>query len=245
MSFVIKFSLLLVLITLVNCDASFLDGFFKMFSPTVNSVTSDSDKGSKGDSKIVGGETSPVHYPYQISLQMQSKGGGGGGFLFFQQPAQNWSHFCGGSVLNENYIITAAHCIEGFNQSRMSVLAGTKDLREESRGSRHLIDNCKVHPEYVELNNSDVAVCRIKTPFPMGENIAPIKLSKEYVGAEENCTLTGWGYTWPFRGTPLPNELQRETLPTITNEECNERGHHVGPKEICTFKGFGHGACGG
>lgn len=103
-------------------------------------------------------------------------------------------------MLNENYIVTAAHCVEGFNISRMSVLAGTRDLRKESDGSRHLIDNCLVHPEYVELNNSDVAVCRIQTPFVFAENIQPIQLSKEYVGGGENCTLTGWGYTTMIRG---------------------------------------------
>lgn len=235
-----KFLLVFLLITVANCDAGFFDRFFG--SKTSNSVNS--NDGSQGDSKIVGGETSPIHYPYQISLQMQARGGGAG-FFFFQQPSSNWSHFCGGSVLNENFIVTAAHCISGFNTSRMSVLAGTKDLRKESDGSRHLIDNCVIHPDYVELNNSDVAVCRIQSPFPMGENIAPIKLSKEYVGGGKNCTLTGWGYTAMIRGFPLPNELQRANLPTITNEECNQKGHNVGPKEICTLSRFGQGACGG
>jgi hypothetical protein len=35
--------------------------------------------------------------------------GGGAGLFFFLQPRSNWSHFCGGSVLNENFIVTAAH----------------------------------------------------------------------------------------------------------------------------------------
>jgi hypothetical protein len=72
----------------------------------------------------------------------------------------------------------------------MSVFAGANDLREESKGSRHPVESCVIHPEYVELNNSDVAVCKIKTPFPLGENIAPIQLDKQYV-EKENCTLTG------------------------------------------------------
>lgn len=241
MSVLIRLSIVFAFITSARCDAGFFDNFFGLKEP--NSVTSNGGS-IKGDSKIVGGEKSPIHYPYQISLQMQTRGGGGG-FFFFQQPPSNWSHFCGGSILNENFIVTAAHCISGFNTSRMSVLAGTSDLRQESRGSRHLIDNCIIHPEYVELNNSDVAVCRLQSPFAMGENIAPITLSKEYVGGGQNCTLTGWGYTSMIRGFPLPNELQRATLPTLTNEECNERGHNVGPKEICTLSRFGQGACGG
>lgn len=127
----------------------------------------------------------------------------------------------------------------------MSIFAGTNDLRKESEGSRHLIDNCLVHPEYVELNNSDVAVCRLQSPLPFSDNIGPIKLSKEYVGGEKDCTLTGWGYTSMVRGFPLPNDLQKANLPTLTNEECNERGHNVGPREVCTLSRFGQGACGG
>jgi secreted trypsin-like serine protease len=64
---------------------------------------------SNGNPRIVGGETSPQHYPYMISLQMERGGGGGGGFpFFFQQPKSNWSHFCGASVYSQNFIITAA-----------------------------------------------------------------------------------------------------------------------------------------
>jgi trypsin len=155
------------------------------------------------------------------------------------------SHFCGGSILNENYIVTAAHCISGFNISRMSVFAGERDLREQSKGSRHLIDDCVIHPEYVELNNSDVAVCKLQSQLTFGENISPIKLSKTYVGGGEECLLSGWGYTSMIRGFPLPNELQKATLPTLENTDCNERGHRVGPREICTLSRFAQGACGG
>ena len=202
---------------------------------------------------MVGGEKSPIHYPYQISLQLQQiyRGGGGEGgggfFSLFQSPSpppSNYSHFCGGSVLNKNFIVTAGHCIDGLAIGRISVLAGTPDLKDEARGSRHLIDDCVIHPEFVELNNSDVAVCRLKSPFKYGKNIAPIALETTYVGGGKECILTGWGYTTMIRGYPLPTDLQRATLPTITNEECIQNGYGVGPREICTSSGFFKGACG-
>lgn len=229
-----KFHLVLVLtLSSVYCSQHGLNFINQLIRNQQHSSSPCKDQ-KQGESRIVGGETSPINYPYQVSLQMQSRGGGGG-FFFFQQPKSNYSHFCGGSVLNENFIVTAAHCISGFNISRMSIFAGEKDLREESKGSRHAVDSCVIHPEYVELNNSDVAVCKLSTPFPLGENISPIELDTTYVGGKENCTLTGWGYTSMIRGFPLPNKLQRANLPTITNEECNEKGHNVGPREICTF----------
>lgn len=127
----------------------------------------------------------------------------------------------------------------------MSVFAGTNDLRKESEGMRIRVEDCKIHPEYVELNNSDVAVCKLQESFTFSEKIQPITLSEEYVGGDETCLLTGWGYTTMIRGLPLPNELQRANLTSLTNEQCNENGHSVGPREICTLTHLGQGACGG
>ena len=67
------------LLTLINCE-SHDERFERLFGPQ--------DTGRSGQTRIVGGENSPVHYPYQISLQMLSRGGGG--FFFFQQPSSNW-----------------------------------------------------------------------------------------------------------------------------------------------------------
>lgn len=81
----VKFLTVSLLFTAIKCEAGIFDNFFGLKSLT----SSKQEEESKGDSKIVGGETSPVHYPYQISLQMQTRGGGGG-FFFFQQPSSNW-----------------------------------------------------------------------------------------------------------------------------------------------------------
>jgi hypothetical protein len=56
--------------------------------------------------------------------------------------------------------------------------------------------------------------------------------------------LSGWGYTTRIKGAPLPSKLQVANFTSLTNDECNERGHSVGPKEICAFK-LGKGACNG
>lgn len=81
--------------------------------------------------------------------------------------------------------------VQGFDTTRMSIFAGTNDLEKENEGQRRLVDNCVIHPDYVELNNSDVAVCKLQEPFEMGDNIQPVDLDTNYVGGGEMCTLTG------------------------------------------------------
>ncbi|KAG5667514.1 hypothetical protein PVAND_015493 [Polypedilum vanderplanki] len=211
-----------------------------------------------GNARVIGGEDAPEHIPYQISMQYKRSNSGAGNPLFpflgiFRKQDSNnnqtqqtkWSHFCGGSVLNENHIVTAAHCVDGMNISRMSIFAGESDLRNEDKGSRHLIESCVIHPDYVELNNSDVAVCKLQTSFPQSEKIQPIPLDKTYVGGGENCMLSGWGYTTRIKGAPLPDKLQRANMTTYTNEECNQRGHNVGPKEICANNSIRSASCNG
>ena len=190
-------------------------------------------------SKIVGGKNAEMT-PYQISLQLFAPTEG---FLFFV-AAKNWTHVCGGAIVNEFYIVTAAHCVKDKTPDKLSVLVGIKNLKEENKVQRHMVEHCLAHPDYVALNHSDIAVCRMKMQFKFGNTVAPIVLSKDEVGGGQNCKLTGWGYTFAIRGTPAPDDLQEGNFTTITNEECIKKGTPVGSKELCTAAEFWKGACG-
>lgn len=71
----------------------------------------------------------------------------------------------------------------------MAVFAGTNDLRDEEGGQRIMVDRCEIHPDYVELNTSDIAVCRLKESFTMSETIQPIEMGTEFVDGGEECML--------------------------------------------------------
>lgn len=101
-----------MMLCLVTCETEF-ERFDRLFGAGAQREAMKQSQAS-GNPRIVGGETSPQHYAYMISLQMQSRGGGGGFPFFFQQPRSNNSHFCGGSIYSENYIITAARECEEF-----------------------------------------------------------------------------------------------------------------------------------
>uniref|UniRef100_A0A1B0DLH4 Uncharacterized protein n=1 Tax=Phlebotomus papatasi TaxID=29031 RepID=A0A1B0DLH4_PHLPP len=124
----------------------------------------------KGD-RIVGGGSAKNPYPYQISLQLFSRG--------------RYHHICGGSIINKRYVVTAAHCVERFQASRLQVLAGTSTL--SSGGETHKVQKFLMHPDYQQLYTSDIALMKIDPPFDFSNpNLATVSYSDEYIeGGEE------------------------------------------------------------
>nr|XP_019563782.2 chymotrypsin-1-like [Aedes albopictus] len=191
------------------------------------------------NSKIVGGTTSSDAVPYQISLQIMARSYYGLGPL-------EWMHNCGGSIVSPLYVVSAAHCLDGIDPARLSVVSGTNDLRDNgSKGTRRKVSWFKIHPDYIELNRSDIGIIKVAEPFTFNAKEQPITYSDKQVGGGVDCVLTGWGYTMPVRIGKTPQDLQEAQLRTITNAECRSRGFPVNPTEICTFTRVGQGACGG
>uniref|UniRef100_A0A6P4F5H6 trypsin n=1 Tax=Drosophila rhopaloa TaxID=1041015 RepID=A0A6P4F5H6_DRORH len=188
--------------------------------------------------RIVGGADVPPgeHVPYQVSLQYKARAG--------------QMHFCGGSIVAPNRILTAAHCCQGLNVSRMSVVAGIRGLNE--RGSRSQVLTYTIHPKYQELVTSDLAVLSIDPALKLNNvSITSIEYQskkKEFVGGGVPVTLTGWGLRLPVPFPFLdevnyPNVLQRMSYHTISNTECKNAGmESVTDTEICARGPF-RGAC--
>lgn len=127
---------------------------------------------------------------------------------------------------------------------RLEILAGTNKL--DTGGERYKVDNYLIHPDYVELNTSDIALIRTTEPFNFSNpNIGIIDYNDEYIDGGVECVLTGWGYTTPIRFGDPPNDLQEVYVPTITNDQCRDEGMSVNPTEICTkSEKLFTGACG-
>lgn len=188
------------------------------------------------DQKIVGGKNAGA-VPYQISLQLCKN--------------ETCYHFCGGVIVNEHIILTAAHCVSNKNFSQLSILAGTSDLRNETNASRHTIATCVIHPDYRPLTTSDIALCKVQIPFVFSATVNKANISRDFVGGGVNCTLTGFGSTSIFREFPFisillyPSKLQESTFLTLTNEECSKKTP-VDQTQICTQTKFlQRGACAG
>ncbi|KAL5273758.1 hypothetical protein ACFFRR_000481 [Megaselia abdita] len=194
-------------------------------------------------SRIVGGSAVKKPVAYQVSLQYKRR-------AFFEWTTlsfQNWDHFCGGSIIAENFILTAAHCLAGFGDdfSKISVLAGT--TKRSSGGTRHYIDKTKSHEKFLNLVSNDIAVIKLKTPIRLDNKTrGAIEIEGDQdIDGEIPVILTGWGFSTPIRIGVLPQTLQVLNYTTISNQKCKEEGFNVSEREVCASKGFLKGACAG
>ncbi|XP_033229489.1 mite allergen Der p 3-like [Belonocnema kinseyi] len=187
--------------------------------------------------RIVNGEDAKAgEIPYQVSLQTYGY------------------HFCGGSVLNENYVITAAHCVVGQEPYYIKVVAATLKLSEPK--VKREIERIIVHKGYDSKNSwkNDIALLKVKIPFKISDELKTVLLPKSNLIISENqkAVVSGWG-SLKFGGY-APDHLQRADLVISGQEFCREaykeENLSIHDSQICAFdpdvkKGACHGDSGG
>ncbi|XP_069779112.1 ovochymase-2-like [Narcine bancroftii] len=157
--------------------------------------------------RIVGGkESQPGSHPWQVSLKRRQL------------------HYCGGTIINAQWVLTAAHCIRGRNiLSVLRVMAGEHDLRKtDSEEQTRTVKRIIVHPKFTAAYpvEYDAALLQLNGNFTFGSNVYPACLPGEDDVFETGtvCTTTGWGRL--SEGGRLPNTQQEVELPIIESENC-------------------------
>lgn len=157
-----------------------------------------------GEGFIVGGTAAKAgDAPYQVSLQRSS-------------------HFCGGSIVSANWIVTAAHCVAGLSASALNIRYNT--LTHNSGGQLIKASTIISHEKYDSYNiDNDIAIIKVATPMTLGQtNAQAIKLPAQGSdpAAGANAYITGWGTTREGSSS-LPTALQAVNVPVVARATCD------------------------
>lgn len=234
------FSKILLLVQIVNGNINYI---IKKFQLSITNIIPFTVTSNNFTERVVGGRDIPKgqFVPYQVSLQ-------------YNIQAKSYKHFCGGSIISKNLVLTAAHCCNGLKIERISVLAGVRDLNDV-QGHRYGVQYCEIHPNYKEFESSDIALIKIYNSFHLNNvSMAIIDVtSAKRVAGNIDVTLTGWGLRLPvqipifqnqFQTLNYPTVLQTVNYNTISDEECRNKGiDRLSKTEICAQGFLLKGAC--
>ncbi|XP_026326869.1 trypsin-2-like [Hyposmocoma kahamanoa] len=161
------------------------------------------------DGKIVGGYNTTIqNIPYQAYLLLQK------GNDYYQ---------CGGSIISNRYILTAAHCLKGIQRAYIRI----GSTQANSGGTMYNSALLQMHPQYnSQTSDYDVGVIRVSRAMTLdGTKSRVIKLADSEMQSEPispgtEILVSGWGTT--SENGETSNNLMAVTVPTVSNEDCNK-----------------------
>jgi len=188
-------------------------------------------EGPARSDKIVGGMEAEEHqWPWIVALFIDDA----------------W--FCGGALISDTHVLTAAHCAE--DAFYFDILAGAHNVRESSEPNRVEITsyNGFTHEDWdsSDLSN-DIALIVLPEPITFNDYIKPSCLPSSGDTADEGemVTAIGWGRPSDSASSISPVLRMVSDLPVISNAECNAIYGIVGPGVVCIDTAGGKGTCNG
>ena len=166
--------------------------------------------------RVLGGDEIDItKVPWQVSLV----------------DAANGKHFCGGSIINNEWILTAAHCVfkDGKLNRNIRVHMGSTSSSNMSEGIIRDCNEVIVYPGYnKESLDNDIALLHLSSPIEFGNAIKKIQLneSEDVLVEGTPVTISGWGnlYYPPFSMPETPDHLQGAKLHVISNSTALNYG---------------------
>ncbi|XP_044265456.1 brachyurin-like [Tribolium madens] len=188
----------------------------------------------KPNPRIIGGhEALPHSIPFQTFLEIYNDG-------------EAW--YCGGSLISQNYVLTAGHCGDGATEVQVT-LGAHKVFETEDTQVKMTSKEIKVHEEYDGgLIVNDIAVIKLPQPVNLTDSVkivalpSKIDVNNTFVGT--TARISGWGLTNGFGD--LSEVLRYVDVNVITNIDCgNQFDEEFVDSILCTSGGSDSGSCDG
>ncbi|XP_042577406.1 trypsin I-P1-like [Cyprinus carpio] len=193
------------------------------------------------NNKIFGGEAATAGaWPWQVSIHITCDGD---------------LCYCGGSLINKDWVLSAAHCLQGFGTSDIMMYfgrlrrSGLNPYETNRTASRIIIHHTFNNPK----NDNDIGLIQLSSSVTFTDYIRPVCLAAagSTFAAGTEIWVTGWGKLHSggeCRFVPFPDILQEVQVPIVSNSDCyNAYGGLITNNMICAglIKVGGKGSCQG
>ncbi|CAL1273453.1 unnamed protein product [Larinioides sclopetarius] len=161
------------------------------------------------NARIVGGaDTYNGEFPWAVSVRLLA------------------THYCGGAVINEYWVLTAAHCVKRYSARYFRVRMAEDDISVDR--FRPDIDihvaEVSIHPDFGRPRrySNDLALLKLKRPLVFDAYTQPICLPDPDQDLEgRNATAVGWGWMNEIENAKA-KRLQKVQVPVLNNTICEK-----------------------
>lgn len=120
-----------------------------------------------------GKETRPNLYPWMVRLSYFGR------------------FYCGGSLINDRYVLTAAHCVKGYMWFMIKATFGEHDQCDETQPETRYVLRAIARPFSFTTFDDDIALLRLNDRVPINHIIRPICLPNRR-GIKDQHILREW-----------------------------------------------------
>jgi len=163
--------------------------------------------------KIIGGQFAPSPIPWQVHLHIN-----------FNSLGE--SVVCGGTILDEETILSAAHCFNykgatAFPMDGRDFIEAGITSEGSSGQQKILMKTVKIHSQYNSVTaDNDISIVKLNTPLTFNNNVKNACLPESSFAPQSNAVVSGWGTTVNDVSSSASSSLKYVVVPLITNAKC-------------------------
>ncbi|CAG7837792.1 unnamed protein product [Allacma fusca] len=160
-----------------------------------------------------GRNAKPDEFPYMAALG------------YGELKEKSWK--CGGTIISDEFVLTAAHCVNTTFGKPRRVIVGSlylQDPRSTRRKTLVAVKETIIYPTYQRpLRYNDIALLRLAKKLPLSKTILPACLPQPHIRPDnvKMGRITGWGFVKAI-ANQNSNILQAATIARFNQSACNE-----------------------